>query len=104
MRSAVSYSGLSRLVRAEPKIDDGGTELGQQAEPLHELGLDPQHPPRVGVHPVGRAAPVQQPLVRGRLRYLLATQRGGSLAADPPVRLGISVHRATKGSHRRLCA
>src|SRR6266566_4945147 len=80
--------------RAEDR--DRGTELGQQAEPLHELGLDPQHPPRVGVHPVGRTAPVEQPLIGRCLRYVLAPQRGGSLAADPPVRLGISVHRVTK--------
>src|SRR5207245_784403 len=62
-------------------------ELGQQAERLHELGLDPQHAPGVGVHPLGRAAPVEQPLVGGCRRYLLAAQRGGSLATDLPVRL-----------------
>jgi hypothetical protein len=71
--------------RAEDR--DRGPELGQQAEPLHELGLDPQHAPGVGVHPVGRPAPVEQPLVGGCRRYLLAAQRGGSLATDLPVRL-----------------
>ena len=42
-------------VRAEPKTDDRARQLGQQPEALDELGLDPQHPPRVGVHPVRRA-------------------------------------------------
>src|ERR1700679_876496 len=64
-----------------------GPELGQQAETLHELGLDPQHPPGVGVHPIGGPAPVQQALISCCRRYLLAAQRGGSLATDPPVRL-----------------
>ncbi len=42
---------------------DGRAELGQRAEALDELRLDAQHPPRVGVHPVGRTAGVEQPLV-----------------------------------------
>ena len=87
MAWAVAYSKLSREVRAEPKIETAGTELGQQAEPLDELGLDPQHPPRVGVHPVRGPAPVEQPLVSCGRRYLPAAQRDGSLATDPPVRL-----------------
>jgi hypothetical protein len=39
------------------------------------------------MHPVGGPAPVEQALVGGGRRYLLAAQRDGSLAADPPVRL-----------------
>ncbi len=96
MASAVWYSWVPRWVRAEPKIGDRGPELGQQAESLDELGLDAQHPPGIGVHPVGRAALVEQPLIGGGRRYLLAAQRGGSLATDPPVRLGINAHRALR--------
>ena len=96
MASAVRYSWVPRWVRAEPKIETAGPELGQQAEPLDELGLYPQHAPRIGVHPVGGAAPVEQPLIGGGRRYLLAAQRDGSLATDPPVRLGIHAHRCTK--------
>ena len=60
--------GVRRVVgrragRAEDR--DRRAELGQRAEALDELGLDPQHAPRVGVHPVGRAAGVEQPLVGG---------------------------------------
>ena len=43
-------------------------QLCEQAETLDELRLDAQHPPRVGVHPVGRAAGVEQPLVGRRSR------------------------------------
>src|SRR4051794_17562304 len=87
--------------RAEDR--DRGPELGQQAEPLHELGLDPQHAPGVGVHPVGRPPPVEQPLIGGGGWYLLVAQRDGSLATDPPVRLGISVHDVTKVVARKRC-
>ena len=53
---------------------DGGRQLGEQAEALDELALDAQHPPRVGVHPVRRAALVEQPLVRGAGLDLSAAQ------------------------------
>jgi hypothetical protein len=39
------------------------------------------------VYPVGGPAPVEQPLIGSGRRYLLAAQRDGSLATDPPVRL-----------------
>ncbi len=48
-----------------PEHGDGGADLGEQAEALDELGLDAQHAPGVGVHPVGRSGAVQQPLVGG---------------------------------------
>ena len=77
---------------------DRAGHLGQRAEPLHELGLDPQHPPRVGVHPVARAAGVEQPLVgRGGLVATLAPEHHRSALllvgrALPPVRThGFSV-------------
>src|SRR6185312_1529167 len=56
-----AYSGSSACTRAEDA--DGRAELGQCPEALDELGLDPQHPPGVAVHPVARAVRVQQPLV-----------------------------------------
>ena len=96
MRSAVSYSAAAPRGPRRAEDRDRGPELGQQAEPLHELGLDPHHSPGVGVHPVGRPPPVEQPLIGGGGWYLLAAQRDGSLATDPPVRLGISVHDVTK--------
>ena len=51
----MAYSGWSRGVRAEPKTLIGRAELGERTEALDELGLDAQHPPRVGVHPVASA-------------------------------------------------
>ena len=60
-----AYAGSSALRAGGAEHRDRRTELGQRAEALDELALDPQHPPRVGVHPVGRAAGVQQPLVGG---------------------------------------
>ncbi len=54
---------------------DRARQLGEHAEALDELGLDAHHPPRVGVHPVARAARVEQPLVGGgRLVAALAAQ------------------------------
>ena len=52
-------------MRAEPNTLIAGRQFGERAEALDELRLDAQHPPGVGVHPVGRAAGVQQPLVGG---------------------------------------
>ena len=60
--------GVLRVVARGPgraEDGDGTRQLGQHAEALDELGLDPQHPPRVGVHPVARATRVEQPLVGG---------------------------------------
>ena len=83
-----AYSGWSAGVRAEPNTDTAGRQLGQQAEALDELALDAQHPPRVGVHPVRRAARVEQPLVGGAGLDLRAPQQhrpalvlGSSVAA-----------------------
>jgi hypothetical protein len=45
---------------------DRAGQLGEQTEALDELRLDPEHPPRVGVHPVGGTAQVEQPLVGRR--------------------------------------
>ena len=58
--------GVDRAVGLGPgraEDADRRAQLGQGAEAVDELRLDPQHPPRVGVHPVGRAPAVQQPLV-----------------------------------------
>ena len=61
---------------------DRRAEFREQPEALDELGLDPQHPPGVGMHPVAGPAPVEQPLVGGGLRDEIAAQHGWSLAAD----------------------
>ena len=58
-----------------PEDADRLPELGQRPEALDELGLDAQHPPRVGVHPVARSSRVQQPLVGGGLLHLAAPKR-----------------------------
>jgi len=76
--------------RAEHR--DRAAQLGEQAEALDELGLDAQHPPRVGVHPVTGPAPVQQALIGGGARDLLPAQRGRALAAQPTARLGMQAH------------
>jgi hypothetical protein len=80
---------VQRLRRRPRGPEDGHrrAELGQQAEALDELRLDPQHPPRVGMHPVAGTAPVQQSLVRGGLRDVLAAQRRWPLTAQPTSRL-----------------
>ena len=49
-RGRTRASSGVRAGRAEHA--DRAAELGQRAEALDELRLDPQHPPRVGVHPV----------------------------------------------------
>ena len=75
--------GCRGLVRAEPNTLTAGGSSASSAEALDELGLDPQHPPRVGVHPVGRAAVSQQPLVGGAGGICVA-------GAAPPGRGGCS--------------
>ena len=52
-------------MRAEPKTLMARAEFGERAEALHELRLDAHDPPGVGVHPLGGARGVQQPLVGG---------------------------------------
>ena len=42
----------------------GRPDAGERVEPFHELGLDPQRPPRVRVEK-GGSAPPQEPLVGG---------------------------------------
>ena len=84
-----------------PKYRDCLAKLGQQAEPLDELRLDPQHSPRVGVHPVARPAPVKQPLIGRGFRDVLSPQGGGALPTQPATRLGVQAH-GPKGS-RNLC-
>ena len=81
-----------------PNTRDRRAELGQRAEALDELRLDPQHPPRVGVHPVGRPARVEQPLVGGRRRGTCARRmstgpRAGARAAV------LGLHRRLLGRH-----
>ena len=88
-----AYSGWSRGVRAEPNTVTARGQLREHPEALDELGLDAQHPPRVGVHPVAVPAGVEQPLVGGaRLVALLPAQHHrtalllllpGPLAAGP---------------------
>ena len=82
-RSPAAYAGSSAGVRAEPKTRDRRAELGQRAEALDELGLDAQHPPRVGVHPVARAAGVEQPLVGGAGVDLVAAHAAPGPCACP---------------------
>ena len=81
-----------------PEDRHGHAELGQQAEPLDELSLDAHHPPGVGVHPVGVAAAIEQPLVGCGRRNLLIAQRHGPLASDP-ARV-TSTHSPIHGSHQ----
>jgi hypothetical protein len=57
---------LAELVLGMVPAGAGGAEhgdragqFGEHAEALDELGLDAQHPPRVGVHPVGEATRVE---------------------------------------------
>ena len=74
-RPSCSAEGVRRVVgRRAGRAEHGDrrAELGQRAEALDELGLDPQHPPRVGVHPVGGPARVEQPLVGGAAVDLVA--------------------------------
>src|SRR5918995_412674 len=59
--SAAANIGSTGLVPPEANHADRRAELDQHPEPFDELGLVPQPPPRVGVHPVGRAPAVQQP-------------------------------------------
>ena len=44
------------------------------------------------MHPVARAAPVEQSLIGGGLRDVLAAQRGWALAAQPTAWFGLRVH------------
>src|SRR5487761_1472800 len=85
------------------RAEDGnrGPQLGEQPESLDELRLDPHHPPRIGVHPVGGAGPVQQPLVGRGLGYVPAAQRGGPLTARPPARLRVPAHGLSTVALRR---
>ena len=71
--------GLGLLHPGRPEHADGRAELGQRAEALDELGLDAQHPPRVGVQPVRRSARVEQPGVGGLGLDLLPAQRHRTL-------------------------
>ncbi len=62
---------------------DGAGHLGERTEAFDELALDPQYTPRIGVHPVGRAAAIEQPLVhRRRLAGERATQLHRALVHD----------------------
>ena len=89
-----------RAGRAEDA--DRRAELGQRPEALDELRLDPQHPPRVGVHPVGRARGSPAAAGRwwstvdlraaqdGRAAVLLASRPLGRAAVASPARLRAS--------------
>jgi hypothetical protein len=58
---------------------DGRTGLGERAEALDELRLDPQDAPWIGVDPVGQAAGVEEALVGGAaLVHLAATLDDGT--------------------------
>src|SRR5699024_3711267 len=66
---------------------DGVRELGECAEPVDELALDPQYPPRVGVQPVRVLVPVQETLVRGGpVPAVVATDEDGAAEVDGIVR------------------
>src|SRR5450830_1992676 len=73
--------------------------LGERAEALDELALDPHHPPRVTVHPVGLVATGQQALVAGRPGHLAAAQQDRALAVPVAVRARslLSAHGPTLG-------
>src|SRR5690606_871869 len=97
--AARDVDGQGVLLRAlgqarGPEERDGRPQLRQGAEPLDELRLDPQDPPRVRVHPVRAGVAVQQLLVGGPVRDLRTAQGDGALdaAARPhaarPVVLG----------------
>lgn len=50
-----------RTGRAEDT--DCGAQLCEGPEPVDEFGLDAKYPPRIGVHPPGGTATLQQPLI-----------------------------------------
>ena len=89
--SAWAYAGCVGRGPRRAEHPDRRSELGQRTEALDELGLDPEHPPRVGVHPVRRAARVQQPLVGGGPVDLVAAHQLGaaSLRAGGSCRRGL---------------
>ncbi len=68
-------------MRAEPKTVTARRHLGQQPETFDELALNAQHPPGIGMHPVGRAAGVEQPLVGGGRLHLGSAQEHRTAAA-----------------------
>ena len=68
-----------------------GAEFGEGAEALHELRLDAKHPPRIGVHPVRRAAGVEQALVGRAAEHLIAPQRHRS---QVPLERSVRIRRA----------
>src|SRR5690606_13897576 len=55
--------GIMRVGAGRAEDAHGWTELGQGTEALDELALDAQHPPGVGVQPLGPAPGVQEALV-----------------------------------------
>src|SRR4051794_2614665 len=89
--------GVLRVVptrASRPEDADRRRQLGEQPEPLDELRLDPQDPPRVGVHPVRRPAGVEESLVgRAALDRLVAAQRDRTALLFPrrPSRFGRDV-------------
>jgi hypothetical protein len=74
-------------------------QIGQQPEPFDELGLDAQHTPGIGVHPVRGPPIVEQTLVRGRGGDRLAAERDRPLPS--PARL-IRSHGKYRSHRRKL--
>ena len=60
-----------------------------------ELGLNAQHPPRVGVHPVAGPETVQQPLVGCGALHLAAAQDHRAAVAFGGVPSGLVIHAQT---------
>src|SRR3954447_478829 len=80
---------------------DGRSQLGQGAEALDELRLDPQDAPRIGVHPVRRSARVEQPLVGGAAVDLVAALDDRALLLRPH---HYASHSFSCCSQRSMCS
>ena len=74
------WGGWQENVLLRVGTDGRWPELGESTEPLYELRLDPQHSPRISVHPVGGPARFQQPLVGRAGLHLVTAEANRSLA------------------------
>jgi hypothetical protein len=109
---------VERIVALGPGASehaDRGAQLGEHTEAFDELGLDAQHPPGVGVHPIGGAVVVEQALVGGRAEHLGAAAQYWTVVAvvlvvthqarlSAPGQTGVSSHERIRSSQCRRCA